>query len=62
MYPAESNKEISKKLGLSWRTLSVQEKNKYYQRAKIIDSEHKKKYPSKFKHNFDTPEYLFCLF
>ncbi|XP_019873607.1 transcription factor SOX-3 isoform X2 [Aethina tumida] len=46
MYPAESNKEISKKLGLSWRTLSVQEKNKYYQRAKIIDSEHKKKYPN----------------
>lgn len=46
-FPADSNKEISKKLGSSWKNLDIAEKNKYFDRARLIDLEHKKKYPSK---------------
>ncbi|XP_050294458.1 transcription factor SOX-30-like [Anthonomus grandis grandis] len=45
MYPADSNKEISRRLGQTWKDLSVQEKNDYFQRAKDVDLEHKRKYP-----------------
>nr|XP_022905957.1 transcription factor Sox-1-like isoform X1 [Onthophagus taurus] len=45
MYPLESNKEISKRLGTSWKELDNVEKLKYYDLAKKVDAEHKKKYP-----------------
>ncbi|KAL1512852.1 hypothetical protein ABEB36_002367 [Hypothenemus hampei] len=45
LYPAESNKEISKRLGQTWKDLNRLEKNKYFQKAKNIDQEHKRKYP-----------------
>lgn len=48
MFPQESNKEISRRLGCKWRSLDLSEKNKYFQLAKVIDAEHKKKYPGKF--------------
>ncbi|KAL3281471.1 hypothetical protein HHI36_004680, partial [Cryptolaemus montrouzieri] len=44
-HPTESNKDISKRLGSSWKTLDTDEKNKYFDKAKEIDSEHKRKYP-----------------
>ncbi|XP_057667610.1 transcription factor SOX-7-like isoform X5 [Diorhabda carinulata] len=44
-YPADSNKIISKKLGSNWKNLSEEEKNKYFDRARIIAIEHKEKYP-----------------
>lgn len=46
-YPADSNKEISKKLGSIWRNLNAEEKNKYFDKAREIDMEHKRKYPSR---------------
>lgn len=46
MYPHESNKEISKRLGISWKGLSAEEKTKYFEIARMIDGEHKRKYPS----------------
>lgn len=46
-FPADSNKEISKKLGSTWKNLATEEKNKYFDKAKEIDMEHKRKYPSK---------------
>lgn len=45
MYPLDSNKEISKRLGNSWRSLEAEEKNKYFAMAKQVDADHKKKYP-----------------
>ncbi|KAF2881420.1 hypothetical protein ILUMI_24760, partial [Ignelater luminosus] len=45
MYPQESNKEISKRLGVSWKSLDVSEKKRYFELAKTVDAEHKKKYP-----------------
>lgn len=45
LYPTDSNKEISRRLGHSWKDLNLQEKNKYFQKAKDIDQEHKLKYP-----------------
>lgn len=45
LYPADSNKEISRRLGQTWKDLSLQEKNKYFQKAKDIDREHKRRYP-----------------
>lgn len=47
-YPADSNKEISKKLGSTWKNLAAEDKSKYFDKAKEIDMEHKKKYPSKW--------------
>lgn len=46
--PADSNKEISKKLGTTWKKLAAVEKNKYFDKAKEIDMEHKRKYPSRW--------------
>lgn len=45
LFPADSNKEISRRLGQSWKDLNLQEKNQYFQKAKDIDQEHKRKYP-----------------
>ncbi|XP_066141752.1 sex-determining region Y protein-like [Euwallacea fornicatus] len=45
VYPADSNKEISRRLGQTWKNLSLPEKNQYYQKAKEIDLEHKRRYP-----------------
>lgn len=45
-FPQESNKEISRRLGNSWKSLDTVQKNKYFDMAKIADAEHKKKYPS----------------
>lgn len=47
-FPTESNKDISKRLGSSWKSLEVSEKNKYFDKAKMIDNEHKIKYPSEY--------------
>lgn len=47
-FPLDSNKEISKRLGDSWRGLDLEEKNKYFAYAKIVDAEHKRKYPGLF--------------
>lgn len=46
-YPQESNKEISKRLGISWKALDFVEKKKYFELAKNVDVEHKRKYPGK---------------
>lgn len=45
IHPNESNKDISKRLGMSWRSLSVTEKAIFFRMARSIDEEHKKKYP-----------------
>ncbi|XP_066244942.1 uncharacterized protein [Euwallacea similis] len=45
VYPADSNKEISRRLGQTWKNLSLLEKSQYYQKAKEIDLEHKRRYP-----------------
>ena len=45
LFPADSNKEISRRLGQTWKDLNMQEKNQYFQKARDIDIEHKKKYP-----------------
>lgn len=47
-YPLDSNKEISKRLGNSWKELDANEKLHYYDLAKQVDIEHKKKYPGKY--------------
>lgn len=57
-YPADSNKEISKKLGSTWKNLDVEQKNKYFDKAREIDMEHKRKYPSKCFDYINTA----CLF
>ncbi|XP_028138265.1 transcription factor Sox-1a-like [Diabrotica virgifera virgifera] len=44
-YPADSNKIISKKLGSNWKGLTTDEKNKYFEKARIVATEHKEKYP-----------------
>ncbi|CAG9855892.1 unnamed protein product [Phyllotreta striolata] len=44
-YPADSNKVISKKLGSNWKNLGTDEKNKYFEKARVLALEHKVKYP-----------------
>ncbi|KAK4880012.1 hypothetical protein RN001_008158 [Aquatica leii] len=44
-FPQESNKDISKRLGITWKTLDLPEKKKYFELAKAVDAEHKKKPP-----------------
>ncbi|KAG5875320.1 Sex-determining region Y protein, partial [Gonioctena quinquepunctata] len=44
-FPADSNKEISKKLGSTWKNLNPEDKMKYFDKARIVDLEHKRKYP-----------------
>ncbi|XP_018335060.1 protein SOX-19-like [Agrilus planipennis] len=45
-FPQESNKDISKRLGKSWKCLDESEKVKYFAKAKDIGVEHKKRYPT----------------
>lgn len=47
-FPTESNIQISKRLGENWKLLQAHERAQYFDRAREIDLEHKKKYPSKF--------------
>lgn len=47
-FPLESNKEISKRLGNSWKMLDPEEKNKYFILAKQVDADHKRKYPGRY--------------
>lgn len=42
---AESNKEISVRLGVMWKNLSVDTKESYYTASRQADEEHKRKYP-----------------
>jgi hypothetical protein len=42
---AESNKEISVRLGVMWKNLSADTKESYYTASRQADEEHKRKYP-----------------
>ncbi|VEN39111.1 unnamed protein product, partial [Callosobruchus maculatus] len=44
-HPADSNKEISRKLGKTWKQLDLKQKAVYFEKANNISMEHKKKYP-----------------
>lgn len=48
LHPGDSNKEISKKLGCSWRKLGPNDKEKYFLKARAADREHKRKYPGRY--------------
>ncbi|XP_065347491.1 sex determination protein fruitless-like [Cloeon dipterum] len=43
--PSDSNKAISIRLGVLWKSMDSNEKQAYYNAAKAADMEHKKKYP-----------------
>ncbi|XP_023220550.1 uncharacterized protein LOC111622406 [Centruroides sculpturatus] len=43
--PTESNKMISIRLGNAWRMLSKEQKEEYFEKAKICEYEHRLKYP-----------------
>ncbi|KAI4491044.1 hypothetical protein M0802_010461 [Mischocyttarus mexicanus] len=43
--PRESNKDISVRLGILWKNISKEVKEKYFTLAREVDAEHKKKYP-----------------
>ncbi|XP_058801346.1 protein SOX-15-like, partial [Phymastichus coffea] len=43
--PRESNKDISVRLGVLWKTMSKDVKEKYFALAREVDAEHKRKYP-----------------
>ncbi|KAJ8669018.1 hypothetical protein QAD02_000277 [Eretmocerus hayati] len=45
--PHESNKDISVRLGVMWKTMSKDVKEKYFELARQVDAEHKRKYPGK---------------
>ncbi|XP_021933872.1 sex-determining region Y protein-like [Zootermopsis nevadensis] len=45
LYPADSNNQISVRLGYMWRAIDVEHKEEYFARARQADAEHKKKYP-----------------
>lgn len=45
IYPTESNKDISKRLGSGWKSLDEDDRKKYFERAKAIGVQHKKEYP-----------------
>ncbi|XP_068904051.1 transcription factor SOX-9-like isoform X4 [Tenebrio molitor] len=45
LYPTESNKDISKRLGNGWKSLNEDERKKFFERAKAIGLQHKKEYP-----------------
>jgi len=44
--PADSNKDISVRLGVKWKNLSAEKKALYYSASRIADEEHKRKYPN----------------
>ncbi|XP_067217134.1 uncharacterized protein [Linepithema humile] len=43
--PRESNKDISVRLGIFWKNMSKDVKEKYFALAREVDKEHKRKYP-----------------
>ncbi|CAL7934853.1 unnamed protein product [Xylocopa violacea] len=43
--PRESNKDISVRLGILWKNMSKDAKEKYFALAREVDAEHKRKYP-----------------
>ncbi|OXU26895.1 hypothetical protein TSAR_015815 [Trichomalopsis sarcophagae] len=43
--PKESNKDISVRLGVRWKTMPKELKEKYFALAREVDAEHKRKYP-----------------
>lgn len=44
-YPEDRNKDISVRLGIIWKSMKMEEKDKYMDMARQADAEHKKKYP-----------------
>lgn len=47
--PQDSNKDISKRLGMSWHLMDGPEKARYFRMAKEADEEHRRRYPGKHK-------------
>ncbi|XP_063922492.1 protein SOX-15-like isoform X5 [Zophobas morio] len=45
LYPTESNKDISKRLGSGWKCLDEEERKRFFDRAKAIGLQHKREYP-----------------
>ena len=45
LYPTESNKDISKRLGSGWKCLDEDERKRFFDRAKAIGLQHKREYP-----------------
>ncbi|XP_036149462.1 uncharacterized protein LOC105831471 [Monomorium pharaonis] len=45
--PRESNKDISVRLGIFWKNMSKDVKEKYFALAREVDKEHKRKYPGR---------------
>nr|XP_012139818.1 PREDICTED: uncharacterized protein LOC100878409 isoform X2 [Megachile rotundata] len=43
--PRESNKDISVRLGILWKNMAKEVKEKYFALAREVDAEHKRKYP-----------------
>ncbi|XP_052131244.1 transcription factor SOX-3-like [Frankliniella occidentalis] len=43
--PRESNKDISVRLGTMWKMMTKEKKDTYFELARLVDAEHKKKYP-----------------
>ncbi|KAJ1529822.1 hypothetical protein ONE63_006563 [Megalurothrips usitatus] len=43
--PRESNKDISVRLGTMWKSMTKEKKDTYFELARLVDAEHKKKYP-----------------
>ncbi|XP_017763172.1 PREDICTED: transcription factor Sox-10-like [Eufriesea mexicana] len=43
--PRESNKDISVRLGILWKNMAKDMKEKYFALAREVDAEHKRKYP-----------------
>ncbi|XP_011063188.1 PREDICTED: mating-type protein MAT-2-like [Acromyrmex echinatior] len=46
--PRESNKDISVRLGVFWKNMSKDIKEKYFALAREVDKEHKRKYPGMY--------------
>ncbi|XP_018407723.1 PREDICTED: putative transcription factor capicua [Cyphomyrmex costatus] len=46
--PRESNKDISVRLGIFWKNMSKDVKEKYFALAREVDREHKRKYPGMY--------------
>ncbi|XP_021939368.1 sex-determining region Y protein-like, partial [Zootermopsis nevadensis] len=45
LYPADSNNQISVRLGCMWRAIEGVHKDEYFARARQAAAEHKRKYP-----------------
>ncbi|KAL6261446.1 hypothetical protein P5V15_006538 [Pogonomyrmex californicus] len=52
--PRESNKDISVRLGIFWKSMSKDVKEKYFALAREVDREHKRKYPVNFSDDDDV--------